>query len=188
MLEHPVIITRRRTSRITIRISKDGEVRVSAPRLVPKPVIERFIESQRDWIEKNLAKAKARQAGREAFYSKLDISTAAARKKAVAQLREIVSPLIEKYSAEMGVEPAGISFRATKTRWGSCNHKTRQINLSLYLLLLPQRCIEHIVVHELAHLLVPNHGPRFYAVMDKHFPDWKQVRKETSKLVFSGNI
>ena len=58
----------------------------------------------------------------------------------------------------------------------------------LYLLLLPQRCIEHIVVHELAHLLVPNHGPRFYAVMDKHFPDWKQVRKETSKLVFSGNI
>ena len=77
MLEHPVIITRRRTSRITIRISKDGEVRVSAPRLVPKPVIERFIESQRDWIEKNLAKAEARQAGREAFYSKLDISTAA---------------------------------------------------------------------------------------------------------------
>ena len=88
MLEHPVIITRRRTSRITIRISKDGEVRVSAPRLVPKPVIERFIESQRDWIEKNLAKAEARQAGREAFYSKLDISTAAARKKAMAQLRE----------------------------------------------------------------------------------------------------
>ena len=188
MLEHPVIITRRRTSRITIRISKDGEVRVSAPRLVPKPVIERFIASQRDWIEKNLAKAEARQAGREAFYSKLDISTAAARKKAVEQLRGIVSPLIEKYSAEMGVEPAGISFRATKTRWGSCNPKTRQINLSLYLLLLPQRCIEHIVVHELAHLLVPNHGPRFYAVMDKHFPDWKQVRKETSKLVFSGNI
>lgn len=187
MSGYPVIVTRRRTSRITIRITKDGGVRVSAPRLVPRSVIDRFIESHRDWIDKNLLKSAARQAGRETFYSKLDISTASARKKAVEQLSETVSPLIEKYSAEMGVEPSQVAFRASKTRWGSCNPKTRQINLSLYLLLLPQRCIEHIVVHELAHLLVPNHGPCFYAVMDKHFPDWKQVRKETSKLVFSGN-
>ena len=185
---YPLIVSRRRTSRITIRINKDGQVRVSAPRFMPIATIKAFVRNHQDWIEKNLAKAEARQAGREAFYSKLDISTAAARKKAVEQLCAIVSPLIEKYSAEMGVEPAGISFRATKTRWGSCNTKTGKINLSLYLLLLPQRHIEHIVVHELAHLLVPNHGPRFYAVMDKHFPDWKQVRKETSKLVFSGNI
>lgn len=188
MLEHPVIITRRRTSRITIRISKDGEVRVSAPRLVPKPVIERFIELQRGWIEKNLEKARIRNGHQQEFYSGLDISTPAARKKAVEQLQQIVAPLIERHAAEMGVAPSQVSFRASKTRWGSCNTKTGKINLSLYLLLLPQRHIEHIVVHELAHLLVPNHGPRFYAVMDKHFPDWKQVRKETSKLVFSGNI
>jgi predicted metal-dependent hydrolase len=43
-------------------------------------------------------------------------------------------------------------------------------------------CIEHVVVHELAHLLVPNHSPRFYAVMDKFFPRWKEAREETKRI------
>ena len=85
--------------------------------------------------------------------------------------------MLEKYSEQMGVKPASVSFRATKSRWGSCNTKTRRISLSSYLLLLPDWCIEHVVVHELAHLLVPNHGPRFYAVMDRHFPRWREARR-----------
>ena len=180
MNDIPVIITRRRTSRITIRITKDGQVRVSAPRLVPRSTIEKFVAEHRDWIEKHRAKTAARQQKREEFYAGLDISTPKLRKEAVGRLDAIVKPLVEKYSEQMGVKPAGISYRATKSRWGSCNAKTRRINFSLYLLLLPDWCIEHIVVHELAHLKEPNHGPRFYAIMDKYFPRWKEARKETA--------
>ena len=183
MTDIPVTITRRRTSRLTIRITKDGEVRVSAPYLMPKATIRQFVESHRDWIEKNLDKAKQRQKGREDFYSQLDLSSAKACKQAAEQLREIVTPMIEKHADEMGVKPAGVAFRATKSRWGSCNTKTRRINFSLYLLLLPDWGIEHIVVHELAHLLVPNHGERFYAVMDQHFPQWKEARKQTRRIM-----
>ncbi len=180
MTDIPVTITRRRTSRITIRISKSGEVRVSAPRLMPRSAIERFVEEHRVWIEKNLKKTAQRQQKRDDFYAGLDISTPKLRKEAVGKLDAIVAPLVEKYSEMMGVEPAGISYRATKSRWGSCNPKTRHINFSTYLLLLPEWCIEHIVVHEMAHLLVPNHSPRFYAIMDRYFPRWKEARKETS--------
>ncbi|MBR5034307.1 MAG: M48 family metallopeptidase [Bacteroidales bacterium] len=180
MNDIPVIITRRRTSRITIRITKDGQVRVSAPRLVPRSTIEKFVAEHRDWIEKHLDKTAARQQKREEFYAGLDISTPKLRKEAVGKLDAIVAPLVEKYSEQMGVKPSGIFYRATKSRWGSCNAKTRRINFSLYLLLLPDWCIEHIVVHELAHLKEPNHGPRFYAIMDKYFPRWKEARKETA--------
>ena len=182
MLEPAVIVTRRRTSRLSMRIAKDGSVRVSAPWLMPRATIERFVADHRDWIEKHLVKSRQRQQKSEEFYAGLDISSPKLRKEAACRLDAIVAPMIEKYSAQMGVKPSGITYRATKSRWGSCNTRTRRISLSLYLLLLPPWCIEHVVVHELAHLLVPDHGPRFYAVMDKHFPRWRDARKETRKL------
>lgn len=178
----PVIITRRRTSRLSIRVTKEGEVRVSAPWYVTKREINAFVESHREWIEKALERVSRQQAGRNAFYDKLDISTPALRKAAVERLDAIVAPLAERYSEQMGVSPAGISYRASRTRWGSCNPRTRKINFSLYLLLLPDWCIEHIVVHELAHLLEANHSPRFYAIMDRHFPRWRAARLETRRL------
>lgn len=185
MDNYPVIITRRRTSRLSIRVTKDGEVRVSAPRLVPKSVINEFVEAHRDWIEKALARVQVNTAGREAFYAQLDVSTPALRKAAAARLDAIVMPMMERHSTEMGVAPAGISYRCSKSRWGSCNPRTRRITFSTYLLLLPEWCIEHVVVHELCHLLVADHGPRFYALMDRHFPRWKEARRETRRLMRS---
>ncbi|MBO4557768.1 MAG: M48 family metallopeptidase [Bacteroidales bacterium] len=172
-----VVVTRRRTSRLSIRINKEGEVHVSAPRYVSKRVIEEFIAGHKDWIESARARVAARQQKREAFYAQLDVSTPAKRKEAAARLQQKVAPMLESHAQQMGVKPAAVSFRATKSRWGSCNTKTGRISLSTYLLLLPDWCIEHVVVHELAHLLVPDHGPRFYAVMDRHFPRWREARR-----------
>lgn len=183
MLDIPVIVTRRRTSRLSIRVTKDGQVRVSAPRFVPQATVRRFVAEHEEWIEAALKRAAKQQKGREAFYSGLDISTPALRKEAAGRLKAIVDPLVEKYSLQMGVKPSGLRFSSAKTRWGSCNTTTRHISLSLYLLLLPPWCIEHVVVHELAHLKVPNHSPKFYAVMDRHFPRWKEARKETRRLI-----
>ena len=178
----PLIVTRRRTSRISIRVTKEGQVRVSAPRYVSQREINAFVDAHRAWIETALKRVARQQAGREAFYSRLDISTPALRKAAAARLDAIVQPLVEKYSEQMGVSPAGIGYRASKTRWGSCNTRTRRITFSTYLLLLPDWCIEHVVVHELAHLMEANHGPRFYAIMDRYFPCWQQARQETRRL------
>ena len=51
-----------------------------------------------------------------------------------------------------------------------------------YVLLLPKWCVEHVVVHELCHLLEPSHNARFHALMDKYFPRWREARKETHKI------
>ena len=183
MSDTTFIITRRRTSRLSIRITKEGEVRVSAPRYVSSREINAFVESHQDWIEKALARVARQQEGRDAFYTQLDLSTPDLRKEAVAKLDAIVAPLAKKYSDLMGVSPAGISYRRSMTRWGSCNPRTHRITLSTYLLLLPDWCIEHVVVHELAHLLEANHGPRFYAIMDRYFPRWKEARRATANMI-----
>ena len=87
----------------------------------------------------------------------------------------------------MGVQPSQIKIRATKSRWGSCNYSTKSITFSSYLLLLPIDCIEHIVVHEMAHLLVPNHSTNFYKTMENHFPNWKEIRKKTKYPILGAN-
>ena len=73
------------------------------------------------------------------------------------------------------------------SRWGVCNVKNKSICFSAYLLLLPEWCVEHVVVHELCHLLEPSHNARFRALMDKFFPRWKEARQISNKKTDSIN-
>jgi len=162
---------------MSLRIGKDGGLLVSVPLFTPKRRIRKFIEDNREWIERASVKAEKRREENEAFFSSLPLGSREERAVVVGRLQEKVQPLVEHYAPLMGVSPAKISYRASKTRWGSCNTRSGNINFSLYLLLLPDECIEHTVVHELAHLLVPNHGPSFHALMDKYYPRWREARK-----------
>lgn len=69
-----------------------------------------------------------------------------------------------------------LSIRKMKTRWGSCNAKNKII-LNLHLIKTPIRCIDYVIMHELCHLIYRNHEKRFYALLSKLMPDWRE-RKE----------
>jgi predicted metal-dependent hydrolase len=64
-----------------------------------------------------------------------------------------------------------------KTRWGTCNAQAGRIWLNLELAKKPPACLEYLVVHELAHLIVRQHDGRFHALIDKHLPRWKHTRR-----------
>lgn len=172
-----VRITYRRTSRISMRIGKNGDLLVSAPYLTPSSVIRRFIDGHSEWIRGAAARRAQLTEQEDLMFSSLPLGTAKEKAEAAAKLNGIIAPMIAKHAPEMGVTPGKTRYRASRTRWGSCNVATGDISFSLYLLLLPHQCIEHTVVHELAHLIVPNHGPAFRAVMDRFFPEWKAARK-----------
>ena len=91
-----------------------------------------------------------------------------------ATLLERAQPLVEAWSRKLGVNPGPIRARRMKTRWGSCSVRTGAIRLSLELASKPPACLEYVVVHELAHLLEPGHGPRFHAIVERVLPDWKE--------------
>ena len=102
--------------------------------------------------------------------------------EALKRLKALVEPMMEKHAKEMGVKPSIVYYKPTISRWGQCNVKDRSICISAYVLLLPKWCVEHVVVHELCHLLEPSHNARFHALMDKYFPRWREARKETHKI------
>lgn len=93
------------------------------------------------------------------------------------RLRELASPLIEKWQAALGVQLAAWGIKRMKTKWGSCNASNRRIWLNLELAKKPPECLEYLIVHELTHLLVRHHDDRFQALMDRHLPKWRSIRK-----------
>ncbi|MBQ0030467.1 MAG: M48 family metallopeptidase [Paludibacteraceae bacterium] len=178
-----IIVTYRRTSRLSMRVSKQGEIHISAPYGLAKEEVERFYLSNQAWIAKALSQQNAHNERRQQFYNQLSLKTKKEKEEAIARLKACTDPLIEKYANAMGVHPYTIEYKPTISRWGACQKQTKRIQFSLYLLLLPAWCIEHVVVHELAHLKEANHSPKFYAIMDQFFPKWKEARLETKRII-----
>jgi len=98
-----------------------------------------------------------------------------------AQIRQALPPLIEKWERLMGVKVERIFVQRMKTKWGSCNPRAGCIRFNTELAKKPPECLEYILIHEMAHLLEPSHGPRFVALMDRFMPHWKLVREELNR-------
>ena len=175
-------VTYRRTRRLSMRIVKNGDVHVSAPVGMPRERVMAFIEEHREWIERARKKTCERQKQRAAFYDKLPLATRAQADEALKRLQALVEPMVERHAKVMGVQPSRVYYKPTISRWGQCNVRDRSIYISAYVLLLPEWCVEHVVVHELCHLLEPSHNARFHALMDKYFPRWREARRETHRI------
>lgn len=175
-------LTYRWTSRLSMRIVSNGDVHVSAPMGMSKKEVEAFISQHQEWIVEARKKTAERQKQRAGFYSQLPLTTKAQKVEAAERLRAMVEPMLERHTKVMGVNPSSIRFKPMISRWGMCNVKERSICFSTYLLLMPEWCLEHVVVHELCHLLEPSHNAHFHALMDKYYPRWKEARKETRQL------
>ena len=91
-----------------------------------------------------------------------------------------------KYEKIMGVHAEQLRIKKMKTRWGTCNIEAKRIWINYELIKYPIECLEHIVVHELTHLLETNHTPRFYALLGKYYPNFREndkLIKEFSKKI-----
>ncbi|MBK9525792.1 MAG: DUF45 domain-containing protein [Bacteroidetes bacterium] len=84
-----------------------------------------------------------------------------------AELKHLLTGIIEKWEKKMELRLEDWHVRQMKTKWGSCNPKKKHILLNLELAKKPIHCIEYIVVHELVHLLERTHNEHFVAQMDR---------------------
>ena len=100
-------------------------------------------------------------------------------------LHEAVPPLIQKWESKLKVKVAGYFLQRMKTKWGSCNHRAEHIRLNTELVKKPKDLLEYVIVHEMAHLLEPTHSERFAAILDKHWPTWREARTELNDLPLS---
>jgi predicted metal-dependent hydrolase len=92
-----------------------------------------------------------------------------------AQIRRDVSRWMAGYVPQLGLAPTSLRIRPMKSLWGSLDTRDR-INLDLALALAPPAALRYVLAHELCHLKVRNHSPRFWAQVENLFPDWREQR------------
>ncbi|SDW68540.1 hypothetical protein SAMN05216317_11043 [Nitrosomonas eutropha] len=97
-------------------------------------------------------------------------------------LHGVVPGLIEQWQDRLGVSVSAYFLQRMKTRWGSCNPRTRHIRLNTDLVTRPKDLLEYIVVHEMVHLLEASHNKRFVALMDQYYPAWREATAELNQL------
>ena len=91
------------------------------------------------------------------------------------ETRLITQQLIDTYSKHYSIKVNGVRITSARTRWGSCSGKGN-LNFTYRLCMAPLLVIEYVVVHELAHLKVPNHSKAFWAEVARMYPDYQQQR------------
>lgn len=98
------------------------------------------------------------------------------------QLHAVVPKLIAKWEPRLGVHVERWFLQRMKTRWGSCNPRSRNVRLNTELARKPRHLLEYVVVHEMLHLLEPRHSERFFELLSQHYPAWRNARAELNAL------
>ena len=100
---------------------------------------------------------------------------AAVERVARAEARRLLTGEVAAAASALGVHVAALSIRDARTRWGSCT-STGRLSFSWRLVLAPPEVLRYVAVHEVCHIVEPNHQPPFWALVDRMLPGWRAQR------------
>jgi predicted metal-dependent hydrolase len=209
------IVKNHRSKRLRLRVEMDGKVVVSAPLRTSIATCERFVHEHTAWIEATLQKVALRQAeleshkeqtqGKISYLGKLydlridsSIKTYAVESDHItikqeqteyffrAEARRIIEVRCAEIAPFYGVEYKKIRIGFQKSRWGSCS-TSGTLSFNANLIKAPHGVIEYVIIHEICHIIHPNHSNNYWNEVSKLCPDYKLRRKwlksEGSKLL-----
>ena len=81
--------------------------------------------------------------------------------------------ITQKWQEKLNIKSNRIQIMKMENKWSSCSTKGN-ITLNSELTKLPKELAEYAILHELLHLIVPNHGKTFKALLSAHMPNWEE--------------
>ena len=159
-----------RAKYLRIHIKPFKGIFVTIPRGISQCKAENFVLSKKEWIKKHLK--KVREFEKNVTENRTKIKPVD-RNKAKIFLINKLEELTDKFNFSYNK----VSIRNQKTRWGSCSSKNN-ISLNCNLINLPGKLINYVLLHELVHTRVKNHGADFWQEMGKYLEDPRALNKE----------
>lgn len=168
-------VIRSKRKMLAIEIRPDMRVVVRAPEKIPQNEIMKFVEEKQNWIKKHLVQMyfKAEEIKKQ---KKEPALTNADIEKLCQKALSVIPDKVKYYAEIMGVTYGRITIRNQKTRWGSCSNKGN-LNFNCLLMLMPDKVLDYVVVHELCHLKQMNHSKKFWKEVERYMPDYKNYKK-----------
>ena len=190
-----------RARRVRVSVESDGAVRVTLPRRAPLRAADEAVRELAPWIERRrraLARAAAElartpgtvpylggelrlvpQPGRTRAHRRGDALLVPATGAADAierwyrrTARGEIAARLDASVARAGTSYTRLTIRGQKTRWGSCS-QSGAMSFNWRLLLAPEPVLDYVVEHEVCHLEVMDHSPRFWALLESRVPAWR---------------
>ncbi len=200
--EYEIIITKKRANKNTyIRVKSDLKIYVTTNTLVTNKYIINLVEKNYDSIVKMIEKEKIRLKNNSNFnylgkeydivYTEYcDISFGQDKvflnksldidkwykKNAKIIFKQHLDLMYNKFSKK--IPYPDLRIRKMTTRWGVCNTKSKTITLNLELIKRNEKYLDYVIVHELSHLIFPNHSNNFWNLVEENCPNYKQIKKE----------
>lgn len=174
--DYDYLLRRRpRVRYVRLAIEHDGSLVLTTPVTYPIFLVNKFLHSKIAWVDKALAKIKSNPSLLGQKHSELEI------KKYKKITRAIVKEKLEYFNQFYNFQYNRIAVRNQKSRWGSCS-SDKNLNFNYRLALLPDDLAEYIIVHELCHLGEMNHSQRFWQLVARAIPDYKNRVKKLQKI------
>jgi predicted metal-dependent hydrolase len=191
-----------RARRVRVMVDADGTVVVILPRRAPERAAAEAVAELAPWIARRrrlLARAAdevgrpagtvpylglnlalVAQPGRERVHRRGDVLLVPPGDPGVAlerfyrrAARAEVAARLDAATARAGTAYSGLTIRGQRTRWASCSSEGR-MSFNWRLLLAPPEILDYVVEHEVCHLEVMDHSPRFWALLESRVPDWSR--------------
>ena len=167
-----VQVVRRRVKNMSLRVNQaDGTVMLVVPLRTSREQAESFLREKAAWI------SSKHQAVLDSPMRRAEDASPDEVRQWRAVVQADTELLVEHWAPIMGVRPKTLAYRNMRSRWGSCTPDTGRVCINVRLALYPHQCLEYVVVHELCHFFVRNHGPGFKMLMDKYLPNWRESKK-----------
>jgi predicted metal-dependent hydrolase len=193
-----------RARRVRVNVHVHSGVEVVLPARTPERAAAAAVSELRPWIERRLGEARealasisARagtlpylgiplelvpEAGRTRVHRRGDrlLVPAGDARPALERFyrraaRAEIAERLDRATALAGSAYTGLSIRAQRTRWASCSAGGR-MSFNWRLLLAPERVLDYVVWHEVCHLEILDHSPRFWALMQERWPGYREDR------------
>jgi predicted metal-dependent hydrolase len=194
-----------RARSVRVRVEPSGEVSVTLPARAREREAAAAVRELRPWIERRLADVDAARAAiarapgtlpylggaltlreeprRRRAHRRgelLLVPFGPGRREAIERwyrraARAEATPRLQRATQALGVSYERLSIRSQRTRWGSAS-PSGTISLNWRLLLGPEEVFDYVVWHEACHLLVMDHSPRFWSLLERHLPGYREPR------------
>lgn len=165
-----------RAKRLTITIHPGGRVAITVPHRASQRAVGAFLQEQRNWINRQLAKQTTKgalvylPAGRSDYLRHRE------------HCRSFVHACLKRHNQIYNFQYHRVSIKNLSSRWGSCS-ENGNLNFNYKIVHLPGDLAEYIVVHELCHLGELNHSSRYWQLVSRTIPDHREHRRHIKKYV-----
>ncbi|MDO8529250.1 MAG: M48 family metallopeptidase [bacterium] len=172
------LLKSRKAKRLRITIYPDAKMTVSLPFHMNESAAEKFMREKSRWIIRKLNHAKN-------FASRYNPLLHNRGKNDYNKNKRTAFVFIDEklkfFNQFYQFSYSKISIRNQKTRWGSCSREGT-LNFNYKIIRLPEKFADYIIVHELCHLKELNHSSRFWDLVARAVPDYREVKRELRKV------